>query len=165
MWYDNLPFIGIKYYTKLSDYTMRFIRSLFPRTAAQVVGRRVTVDLPLFGINGIVAKVDTGAFSGALHATRIREVQSEQGPKLEFAPLNRTDQLVLTENFRKKRVKSSNGSTSTRYVIDTDVRILGQTLPMTITLANRSSMKYPMIVGRKFFNTHGFLIDVSHGSK
>jgi hypothetical protein len=146
---------------------MKSIRSLLKKTKPpKIVGRLVAVDLPLFGIEGVVAKVDTGAFSGALHATRIREVTDKQGvARLQFAPLGKARQLVSTDNFHKKRVKSSNGSVSTRYAIDTEVRIAGQIHPMTITLADRGAMKYHMIIGRKFLNSHDFLIDVSQNNQ
>ena len=81
--------------------------------------------------------------------------------RLEFTPLLQGRNKVRTEQFHIKSVKSSNGAVSMRYVIDTEVEIRGQILPITITLSDRSSMRYPIIIGRKFLRTHGFLIDVS----
>jgi len=135
-----------------------FLRADVPKT----VGRVLDVDLPLFGIEGVVAKVDTGAFSGALHATRIREIVDDEGKKhLRFQPLGSKTHTIEVAKYHKRRVKSSNGVVSKRYAIDTEVQILGQTFPITITLANRSSMKYPMLVGRSFLRMHGFLVDVN----
>jgi hypothetical protein len=134
--------------------------------APKVIGRLVAIDLPLFGIEGVIAKVDTGAFSGALHATRIREIKDSQGiTRLHFSPLGKSRQTLTADSFRKKRVKSSNGLVSTRYAINTQMRIQGQVQPITITLADRGSMRHPMIIGREFLNTHGFLIDVSNNKQ
>ena len=146
---------------------MKTLRSLFKKAETpKVVGRLLEVDLPQMGVEGIVAKIDTGAYSGALHATRVREVRDKQGiTRLYFSPLGKYRQTLAVENFHKKRVKSSNGVTSVRYAIDTEIRIFGQLHPITITLANRGSMKYKMIIGRKFLRTHGFLIDVSNNNK
>jgi hypothetical protein len=52
---------------------MKFTWSQFRKVSTpKTVGRLLQLDLPLFGIEGVIAKVDTGAFSGALHATQIR---------------------------------------------------------------------------------------------
>lgn len=126
------------------------------------IGRLLSVDLPLLGIENVVTKVDTGAFSGALHATRIREVIAKDGSKrLRFSPLGSSRHTLEVASYHKRRVKSSNGIISNRYAIDTDITIMGQTYPITITLADRRTMKYPMLVGWNFLRIHGFLVDVS----
>jgi hypothetical protein len=141
---------------------MRSIKSLFVRSKQPpIVGRVVAVGLPQFGIEAVTAKIDSGAFSGALHATNIREVKKRGRHQLEFIPLNNDGKPVRTAKFSKKRVKSSNGAIADRYVIDTKLRIFDQLLPITITLTDRAAMKHPIIIGRKFLRTHGFLIDVS----
>ena len=132
----------------------------------KTIGRVLSVDLPLLGIEGVEAKVDTGAFSGALHATYIREVTDEQGHKhLRFSPLGSSDHTLEIDTYHKRRVKSSNGLVSIRYAIATDVEVLGARYPITVTLANRSIMKYPMLIGRNFLRIHGFLVDVSQNKK
>jgi hypothetical protein len=139
-----------------------FLRANVPKT----VGPLLDVDLPLFGIEDLQAKVDTGAFSGALHATRIREVKGKDGKKmLRFAPLGSSDHTIEVDTYHRRRVRSSNGIAARRYAIDTEVKILGETYPMTITLTNRSSMKYQMLVGRNFLRTHGFLVDVNQDNQ
>lgn len=139
-----------------------FLRADVPKT----VGRVLDVDLPLFGIEGVVGKVDTGAYSGALHATRIKEIIGEDGKKrLRFHPLGSKDHTIEVDKYHKRRVKSSNGEVAKRYAIDTEVTILGQTYPITITLTNRSSMKYQMLVGRNFLRIHGFLVDVNQDNQ
>ena len=146
---------------------MKFTWSSFKQVRTpKTIGHFVEIDLPLLGIEGVRAKVDTGAFTGALHAGQIREVVNAQGNKqLRFSPLASRDHTVEVDNYHKRRVKSSNGVVSIRYAIDTDVTILGQTYPITLTLANRNSMKFPMLVGRNFLRIHGFLIDVGRDSK
>ena len=39
----------------------------------QTIGRREVIDFPSLGLYGIVAKVDTGAYTTALHCHDIRE--------------------------------------------------------------------------------------------
>lgn len=142
---------------------MKFTWTSFKKAkAARTIGSFIEVDLPLLGIEGLRSKVDTGAFSGALHATRIREVKSPDGIKLlRFAPLGSSKHTIEIDQYHKRRVKSSNGVAAWRYAIDSEVIFKGRRYPITITLTNRSRMKYPMLIGRNFLRLHGFLIDVS----
>lgn len=126
----------------------------------KTVGMLLKVNLPLLGVKGLSAKVDTGAFSGSLHATGIKEVSTEKSKQLKFIPHGKSSPVTVN-NFHSRRIKSSNGHVSTRYAFDTEVEILGERYPITVTLSNRSSMKHPMLIGRKFLRTHGFLVDVS----
>lgn len=146
---------------------MKFTWTSFKQAQTPItIGRYVVVDLPLLGIEGVRAKVDTGAYSGALHASRMREVTDKQGVKrLRFSPLGSAGHTIEVDNYHKRRVKSSNGVISTRYAIDTEVSIMGQAYPITLTLTNRGSMKFPMLIGRNFLRVHGFLIDVSRNTK
>ncbi len=144
---------------------MKFTWTSFKKVEpAKTVGRTLQVNLPLLGIEALPAKVDTGAFNGSLHANRIREVTDKQGVKhLRFSPLGSRGHTIEIDSYHKRRVKSSNGLADIRYAIDTDVEMMGQSYPITLTLTNRSFMKYQMLVGRNFLRLHGFLVDVSHG--
>ena len=146
---------------------MKFTWTSFKKAEpAKTVGPLLPVDLPLLGIEAVTAKVDTGAFNGALHAGRIREVTDKQGVKhLRFSPLGSSGHTIEIDSYHKRRVKSSNGLVSNRYAIDTEVRILGQIYPITLTLTNRVFMKHQMLIGRKFLRLHGFLVDVTRASK
>ena len=146
---------------------MKFTWSSFKKADVPItVGRLLNVDLPLLGIEAVVAKIDTGAFSGALHATRIREIVSKDGVKsLRFSPLGSKTHTIEVSSYHKRKIKSSNGLTSIRYAIDTEITILNQTYPITITLANRNPMKYQMLIGRNFLRIHGFLVDVSQNNQ
>ena len=44
----------------------------------KIVGTFEKVNFPKFGINNIMAKVDTGAYTGALHCTKIEEIKTEE---------------------------------------------------------------------------------------
>lgn len=146
---------------------MKFTWTSFKKAKpAKTIGPVLKVTLPLLGIEDLVAKVDTGAFNGALHASRIREATNKQSGKvLRFSPLDSTSRTIEISSYHKRRVKSSNGLVSTRYAIDTEVEILGRTYPITLTLTNRVFMKRQMLIGRKFLRLHGFLVDVNNRSK
>ncbi|HUY85405.1 MAG TPA: RimK/LysX family protein [Candidatus Dormibacteraeota bacterium] len=146
---------------------MKFTWTSFKKAqTVRTVGSSLRIDLPLLGIEGLKAKVDTGAFNGSLHVNRIREVKDKQGvTHLRFCPLGSPGHTIEIDSYHKRRVKSSNGLTDSRYAIDTEVGIRGQVYPITLTLTNRSAMRYPMLIGRNFLRLHGFLVDVNHANK
>ena len=142
---------------------MKFTWTSFLKAeSAKTIGSFLDVGLPLLGIEGVTAKVDTGAFNGALHASKIREITDKNDvTHLRFSPLGSSDHTIEIDSYHKRRVRSSNGITSIRYAIDTEVSIMGESYPITVTLTNRSAMKYQMLIGRKFLRLHGFLVDVN----
>ena len=143
---------------------MRFTWTSFKKAeTARTIGPKLIVDLPLLGIEAVTAKVDTGAFNGSLHATKMCEVGN--GRRLQFSPLGSSDHIIEIDNYHKRRVKSSNGLISIRYAVDTEVEILGLVYPITLTLTNREPMRHQMLIGRKFLRLHGFLVDVNQGTK
>lgn len=132
----------------------------------KTVGSHLVVGLPQLGIAELKAKVDTGATSGALHASDIKEVVGADGSKeLQFMPYSSEHEVVTVSSYHKRKVKSSNGEASVRFAFDAEIVILGDPYLITLTLADRSNMKYPMLIGRRFLREHGFLVDVSLHNK
>lgn len=122
-----------------------------------IIGREVPVEFLEFSTHDtILAKVDTGAYTGGLHVEDIEEVDGV----LQFRPLSEKHEIVRVEKYRKKWVKSSTGVKETRFVIKTPVIMAGHKMRLELTLANRKQMKYDMLVGRKNLNNK-FLVDVS----
>lgn len=143
---------------------MNFTWNSFLRAdTAKTIGSFLDVNLPLLGIEAVTAKVDTGAYNGSLHASNIREVRdSDDNMLLRFNPMGSPDHVIEVAQYHRRRVKSSNGIAAMRYAIDTEITIMGQTYPITLTLTNRSAMRYQMLIGRKFLRLHGFLVDVNN---
>ena len=133
---------------------------------AKTIGSFLAINLPELDVQEVKAKVDTGAYNGSLHASRIKEYTDKHGNTyLKFSPLGSKGRTVKVTNYHKRRVKSSNGVSVSRYAIDTEVVIMDQAYPITLTLANRSFMRYKMLLGRKFIRSHGFLVDVNRVSQ
>jgi hypothetical protein len=131
----------------------------------KTIGAFAEVSFPDLGIQNTIAKVDTGALSGALHATNIVVVKLPTGEKaLKFTPYGQKKPARLTA-YRRKKVRSSNGALEWRYVIRTTIVIRGVSYPINITLADRSQMMKAVIIGRRFLRRHGFLVDPKKGTK
>ncbi|NGM90287.1 hypothetical protein G5B35_23600, partial [Parapusillimonas sp. SGNA-6] len=77
-------------------------------------------------------------------------------PHLEDAEM-----MTLTFPIHRERVvKSSFGQTETRYIFITKIRLFDRLYDIKLSLRDRSSMSYPMLLGRNFINGK-FLVDVS----
>ncbi|HTE57178.1 MAG TPA: RimK/LysX family protein [Verrucomicrobiae bacterium] len=118
------------------------------------------VGFPDFGVDEVKAKIDTGAYTGALHCTNIRVEKSEAGKVLHFSPLGDPAVDATVTEFAVRYVRSSNGDNQKRYFIKTRVIVRGQTYPIAISLADRSEMRWPVLIGRRFLRHHHFLVDV-----
>ena len=127
----------------------------------KVIGTFELVEFPEFHVKGAVAKIDTGAYTGALHCTNIKVEKTPEGRRLHFAPLGDTSQEVVMDKFAIRNVKSSNGENQKRYFVSTYILVRGEKYPISITLADRSEMRWPVLIGRRFLRHNHFLVDVS----
>jgi len=130
-----------------------------------IVGSFETVIFPEFNSYEVIAKIDTGAYTGALHCTKIREEETDNGPVLHFSPFDHPELEITLPEFAVNHVKSSNGNAETRYFIDTNITMMGTTYPIVLSLADRSEMKWPVLIGRKFLRQNKFLVDVTKQAK
>lgn len=111
------------------------------------------VSLPDLGLPAIKAKVDTGARTSALHAIAVEPFGSERNPQVRFImhpnPDDPSIEVVCSAKVIGKRmVVSSNGESESRFVIESPISINGETWPVHITLTNRETMGYRMLLGR-----------------
>lgn len=126
----------------------------------ETVGSFEPVSFPGLGIKGSIAKIDTGAYSGAIGCSEIKVVKRAGARYLRFSPGRRSKKVLETEHFSEKYVRSSNGQRQKRYLIETEMTVRNRTYPITISLSNRSEMKYEILIGRKFLRQNNFLVDV-----
>jgi hypothetical protein len=119
------------------------------KPAPEIVGWRELVGLPALGLSQIPAKIDTGARTTSLHAEVLEEFEREDGKYLRFAvdwDGERHEGIAIHVDVRG--ITSSNGDTQKRYVIKTPLKIGNQEFKAEISLADRSDMKFPMLIGR-----------------
>lgn len=136
------------------------------QTELPVIGWREWVALPDLGIKKIKVKVDSGARSSSLHAFDIEEFErdGEDWVRFNVHPIQRNDAKSIAVEaplLDKRSVRSSSGKASRRPVISTNVRLLGRTWPIELTLANRDAMGFRMLLGREAFRQR-FLVDAGN---
>ena len=125
------------------------------------LGSLATVSLPQLGVKDVIAKVDTGAFSGALHCTNLRVERKDDKKTLFFTPLGDESLATTTNDFKEIIVRSANGHESVRYVIPVVIEIDKKAYHTLIGLSDRTVMTRDMLLGRRFLLEHDALVDVS----
>jgi hypothetical protein len=130
-----------------------------------IVGRLEKIDLPEFSISNLDAKIDTGAYTSSLHCHHIESYDKDGENWVQFYVLDPEHPEYEAKLFScpvhtVRRVKSSNGQIQERYTIKRKVKFFGKVRTIELSLTNRSEMKFPVLIGRKFL-TNKFLVDVS----
>ncbi len=126
-----------------------------------IIGRREQIDIPELGLFDITAKVDTGAYTTALHCHDIREENGILYFKLldpNHAEYNKQEQK-FTE-YSQKEIKNSFGEIEKRYIIKTIIKIGSRRIKSLISLTDRGNMRYSVLIGRKLLKNR-FIVDVS----
>ena len=131
-----------------------------------LVGALELCDLPELTLSGLEVRVDTGAKTSSLHVDNIHEFEKNQQPWISFEihpDVHDVSKLLKRESKVRslRKIKSSNGTLERRYVIETDIRIADSQWCIELTLTDRSSMKYLMLLGREAM-TGRIIVDPEH---
>jgi len=129
-------------------------------TTIPTIGRTDLLDFLEWQLTDVRAKIDTGAYTSAIHCTQIKLLKDN---KLSFflpTQKGKKKQRFIADEFELKNVKNSFGQAELRYVVKTQVVLFGNIIKTEFSLADRTSMRYPVLLGRKFLRNR-FLVDVS----
>lgn len=125
-----------------------------------ILGALEQISLPDLGIENVLAKIDTGAYSGALHCAYIERIQVNKVPTIRFKILYPHAPVIETSKYAKTYVRSSTGHRMVRYIIDTTIDLRGKQYTIRIGLAKRDEMQTEVLIGRRFLRANGMLVDV-----
>lgn len=131
----------------------------------KIIGRLVNVSFPEWGIELITAKIDTGAYTSSIHCHHVELYKKNGTEMVSFHLLDPTHPEYEGKTYHSKihgvkMIKSSNGVSEERIIIKTEIRINGDQYPIELSLADRTEMKYPVLIGRKFLQKK-YIVDVS----
>lgn len=118
------------------------------------LGWREWCSLPELGLPAIKAKVDTGAKTSALHTFNIEPFSKDGKHFVRFwvHPLQRNGNLVrecVAAVKDEREVSDSGGHKEMRYIIETRVQIGHKHWPIEMSLTNRDTMRFRMLLGRR----------------
>jgi len=130
-----------------------------------VLGWREWVGFPELGIPQIKAKVDTGARTSCLHAFRLEGFERDGQPWIRFDIHPRqgnTQEVICCEAplLEQRVVRDSGGHEELRYVIETTISIGSESIQAEVTLTDRDSMKFRVLLGRTAIRGN-YLVDAS----
>lgn len=119
-----------------------------------LAGWREWVQLPDVGIPWIKAKLDTGAQTSSLHASRITVFDRDgvEWVRFQVRPWQKSvdDEIVIECPVHdRRRVRSSSGHVQDRFVVLMRVVLVGREVLAEVTLSNRDQMGFRMLIGRE----------------
>jgi len=129
------------------------------------LGRKDKVDFPELGLKNIAIKIDTGAYTSAIHCREITRKKISGKEILLFTLLDPTHAQYITKEytakfFKEKQVKNSFGGSEKRYVIEAKIKLFDKIYPIELSLSERGEMRYPVLIGRRFLMGK-FIVDCS----
>lgn len=119
-----------------------------------VIGSEEWVSLNALHIPYVKARVDSGAKTSSLHAVNIQPFQkdNEVWVKFDVFPLQHDGKRKISCEalvVDKRVVKSSSGEREQRYVVRTTMSLNNNHWDIELTLTNRDSMGFRMLLGRE----------------
>lgn len=139
--------------------TTRNARSASKKTS---IGWREVITLPDLGIADVVAKIDTGARTSAIHATHVVPFRRDGADWVRFhiphsSGLRARD--VEAPLLGERPIKNTSGIHEDRLVIETALVLGRRRWRIEVSLANRTRMALPVILGRTAIRRHKILVD------
>jgi len=130
-----------------------------------LIGRSDKADFPEIGLEDIDIKIDSGAYTSSIHCYDVKEVTKDNLTLLKLKFLDNSHpqynkKEFIFDEYSSKIVKSSNGISEKRFLIHTKIILFNTEFPIYLTITERSDMKFPVLLGRKFLNKK-FVIDTS----
>ena len=127
-----------------------------------IIGWQEYVDLPKLKLRKVQAKIDTGARTSALHATKISRFDKDGEDWVRFQARfdpSRKEHWVEHPIHDTREIKNTGGVPEMRYIIRTAFVIQGRRWKIDLSLTDRNNMKFRMIVGRTALKNHAIAVD------
>lgn len=132
----------------------------------KIIGWKEWFSLDSIGLPAIKGKIDTGAKTSSLHAFNIENfyIEDVEYVKFDIHPLQKNKQLFrscIARVIDQRMVSDSSGKKEKRFVIKSDIRIGGVKFRIELTLTNRDTMAFRMLLGREAIKQAKMLVDIS----
>lgn len=139
-----------------------------PQKIKKTVGWKEKICFPDMGIDWVDAKIDTGALTSSLHAKEQTRLVVNGKVMIRFKLEDHAhpawDGQEFTLPLRDETiVRNSFGQEEPRYVVMTRIRLHNYIIRTEFTLSDRSSMEFPVLLGRKLLRKR-FIVDVARSN-
>lgn len=122
------------------------------------------IGLPELGLDHVKAKLDTGARTSAIHAENVELFDRDGVEWVRFQTLADWDnpnvgfQTVEAPVVHVREIKNTSGVPEERLVVKTTARFGKRLWTIDVSLADRSNMTFPMIIGRAALKNHSVAV-------
>jgi len=119
-----------------------------------ILGKEEWCGLPELGLPSIKVRIDSGAKTSSLHAFNIHTFTEDGNKHVHFDihPIQNNRRIIQSCRglvIDRRNIKSSSGETERRHVIKTLLRLGEDAWEIEVSLTNRDSMGYRMLLGRE----------------
>lgn len=126
-----------------------------------LIGRTDKADFPDYDLHKLTVKIDSGAFTSAIHCCKIEKVDAD---RLEVIFLDELDpkytgKVHQFRSFEQKRVRSSNGISEERFIVDAKIKLGKLIYDIQLSLTFRGDMRSPVLIGRRFLSNNRFIVN------
>jgi hypothetical protein len=126
-----------------------------------VIGWQECIRLPELSAHDFAVKVDTGAKTTALHADDIEVFYKGDEKWVRFRSFDLTSATPSQCEFpvyTKRAITNTSGTPETRSIIRTPMVLGGRKWKIDVSLADRSTMRFPLILGRRALRGHNIVV-------
>jgi ribosomal protein S6--L-glutamate ligase len=139
---------------------------ILDKKSKRMIGWKEWFSLDSLNLPAIKGKIDTGAKTSSLHAFNIENIYIEGIEYVEFDihPLQKNKKFVkscLAQVIDRRMVSDSGGRKEKRFVIESILKIGDKKIKIELTLANRDTMTFRMLLGRDAIKQAKMLVDPS----
>ena len=126
-----------------------------------IIGWRERIALPELGLDAVQAKIDTGARTSAIHATRIVRFERDgtQWVRFNIPHTAATAKGCEAKLIDKRAIKNTSGAPEERMVIETLMVLGRRSWRIEVSLADRAAMAMPIILGRTAIRRQRILVN------
>ncbi|BAO54489.1 hypothetical protein sometimes fused to ribosomal protein S6 glutaminyl transferase [Nonlabens marinus S1-08] len=124
-----------------------------------IIGRTDKADFPKLNLDEIDIKIDTGAYTSSIHCQDIVEKDGVlHAVFLDKSHPQFHGQHIEFTDYEETTVRSSNGLKEQRFEVKSNIRLFNKLYKISLTLNDRSEMRFPVLLGRKFLSKK-FIVD------
>jgi ribosomal protein S6--L-glutamate ligase len=136
------------------------------RRVNKTIGWKEWFSFKDLGLPYIKGKIDTGAKTSSLHAFNIKTFKKSGKKYVQFDIHPIQNNKAITKTCKApiidyRYVSDSSGKKEKRYVIESCLTIGKTSIFIEITLANRDTMAFRMLLGREAIKKAEMLVDVN----